>query len=209
MSLMPFEWNVIIRGFWNRAIFTPDRVSKNLFGLEEGAALQVLVPVDGINPTKMVHDNIIISVNSGILEIATEKNEFSKIKECLDIGIKALNWLKETPVLAGGYNIRYKLTEQDALLISDAIKSKIDDSLSDAGYDIKERSNLRAIKERAGEIHLITRIDQQENISIVLNFNKSSTSINEIVDWFSISTDDLKRKIQELLEKIYGIREID
>jgi hypothetical protein len=206
MSLIPFDWNVIIRGFWNRAIFTPDKVSKNLFGLSEGTALQVLVPIDGMNSTKMIHNNILVSVNSGILEIATEKFEFPKIKECLDIGIKSLTWLKETPVFAGGYNIRYKLTDQNAVLIAEVIKSKIDDVLSDAGYNIKERSNVRSIEEGDGEINLVTQIDPQHNVSVTFNFNKNSTSIDEIIRWFSVTASDLESKTQILLGQIFPIK---
>ncbi len=207
MPLVPFDWNVIIRGFWNKAIFTPNRVSKNLFGLDEGTALQVLVPIDGMNPLKMIHNNIVVSVNSDVLEIAMEKYEFPKIKECLDIGTKALSWLKETPVFAGGYNIRFKLTQQDAMSISDSIKTALDNSLSDAGYTIKERSSARVVVEGNGEIRLITKIGQQGDVNITINFNKNSFIIADIVNWFSVSADYLEKKTKELLENVYGIKE--
>jgi hypothetical protein len=202
MSLIPFDWNVIIRGFWNRAIFTPNKVSEHLFGLAKGTTLQVLVPIDGMNSTKIIHNNILVSVKSEILEIATEKFEFPKIKECLDIGVKSLNWLKETPVFAGGYNIRYKLTDQNAVSIANIIKSPIDDILSDASCNIKEKSNIRSIEYGNGEINLITQIDRQNDVNVTFNFNKNSTDIDEIINWFSISTSDLESKTQALLGNI-------
>lgn len=209
MSSVPLNWNVIIKGSWNRAIFTPDKVSQKLFGLTAGTALEVFVPLDGMSPSKMVYNNIFVSVNSGVLEIGTDWHDYDKIKECLEIACRSIDWLKETPVFAGGYNIRYNLTGQDAVKISDALKSELDNSLSDADFTIKERSNIRAVEEGKGEIFLITRIDQQSNVSIVLNFNKNTNSIDEIKEWFSVSADRIKMRTRELLERIYHIEEIE
>ena len=48
MPLTPHTWNIIIPGAWNKAIFTPDRIRRHLFGLAPGTPIQFEVEV--LNP---------------------------------------------------------------------------------------------------------------------------------------------------------------
>lgn len=67
------------------------------------------------------------------------------------------------------------------------------------------KNNIRGIKEREGEIFLITGIDKDNEMSIVFNFNRNTTNINELIQWFSISEEQLESKVKQLLKQIYGI----
>jgi len=169
MPLTPFNWNVVVKGAWNRAIFTPNKISQKLFGLDEGTVLQVLVPIDGMSPQRMLHDDIAVSVNSSVLEVAAQKQEYGKLKQGLEVASKALNWLKETPVMAGGYNFRFKVTDREAISVSSIIQSELDTVLSDNNFKIIERNNIRVVEEGSGEIHLITRIDKNSEVTIVVS----------------------------------------
>jgi hypothetical protein len=53
MELEPFDWNVVIAAYWNRAILTPNGIAKRLFKIPEGTAMEVEVPVDLLEPPQV------------------------------------------------------------------------------------------------------------------------------------------------------------
>ena len=61
MNINPFDWNVVIVGYWNRAILTPAGVGRRLFGLEEGNPVLVEVPMNGLGPHRVKYSDLTIT----------------------------------------------------------------------------------------------------------------------------------------------------
>ena len=100
-------WNILLAGFWNRLIFTPDWVILHFFqGEEEVEARVALLPILPIiyekhevsievSSTRLVFRPPIPFTDEGLLRI----EEMARI---------ALNSLPETPVQAIGINFAYE-----------------------------------------------------------------------------------------------------
>jgi hypothetical protein len=65
LNPQPFNWDVVIVGFWNRAILTPNGIAKRLFKLPEGSGIEVLVPVNSLEPSQVKHNGIFEELKKG------------------------------------------------------------------------------------------------------------------------------------------------
>ena len=98
MEYERFNWNSIIRGAWNRAILTPSWISTNLFGLPVGAAIEVYVPINMLGPSRVKHEDLIVAVGEGFLEVTTDTPNFDVFSRVKRLGIEVLNKLPVTPL---------------------------------------------------------------------------------------------------------------
>jgi len=205
MGAKPFTWNVIIIGAWNRAILTPNGISKRLLKLTDKTPVQVAVAMDGLAPCKIKHNQLIVMVDDNLLEIATEDTDFTTMAKAMEIGRNALESLPETPIVAGGYNIRYKFDSiEDEIL--DLIKTPIDSALSKAQYTFTTRQIKRTIVFGKGLINLTLSYNSNKGTtSVEFNFHCNSKKHAELIEWFSIKEADLKETISNLMSKVIGV----
>src|SRR5262245_44911690 len=111
MTLAAKDWNVVIVGHWNRAIFSPDGIAKRLFQLPEGTPVQVLVPLDAVEPYHVRHENVTVIPRSDRLLVQPVQSNVDNLVEAIVIARRALEDLPRTPVFAAGLNLRYKSDE--------------------------------------------------------------------------------------------------
>ncbi|OXU14596.1 hypothetical protein [Sedimentisphaera salicampi] len=201
----PYDWNVIVAGAWNPAIFTPQRVAKNIFGLEEYSNVKVYVSVDGAAPTKIEYNGIIVAASNNALVFSSETNDFNKLVDLLESTIKTLEWLKETPIVAGGFNIRYKLSEENALKIQDSLKCDVDGLFAQQDFEISKTKLTKSLKYESGFINIAFSDDKNGDFSIEMNFNLSSSDYNDIKEWFSISKEKLKTNVGKIINNTLGL----
>ena len=183
MLVERLEWNVVIVGFWNLAIFTPARIGKRLFEAKEGTNLSVLVPIDIFAPHRVQEpDGPTVVPEVGRLVIIPKKSSFHCLEQAMAIGIRALEWLPETPVFATGINMRFRVCDMPCEL-SNSIKVEVDDSLSVGDFQIKRRTLRRSLDASPGTLNLEIDCDSDEGTEILLNYERKSENKEDLKEW--------------------------
>lgn len=188
MAIEPAGWNVVVIGAWNVAILTPDGVRKRLLDLPEGTPVEIEVPVDRPGPYRIRHDGIIATPSPMALEVAAMEPSPENLKRACCIAAKALTALPETPVTAAGVNIRYSGRElPDALL--DMTKMRLDEALSDQGYEITSHTIRHSLKLLPGVVNLDLTIKPDGDGSVSFNYHLDSEQPSQLMEWLGRSAE--------------------
>jgi hypothetical protein len=204
MAAEPFDWNVVVAGYWNPAILTPSWIARRLFELDEGTPIAVEVPMDGFAPHRVRHKGIIVTAETGRLVLMLEVPNLKNLEHARQIAIRAMEKLPETPLTAGGFNIRFKLDDPPEKLLK-ATTADVDKLLSDADFAIKTMSIRRSIEYGQGFLNLDISQKDGADTKMEFNFHRQSSVIAELRQWFETPCDDVKTVCTTILEKIAGL----
>jgi hypothetical protein len=170
MTPKPETWNIVLAGLWNRAIFSPEWVSRLLFHEPEVETLISVMPVFPI-----VYRNRQVA-----MEVAFSRLVF-KPREMNDACIVAaeamahivLNTLRDTPLL--GVGINYAFIELNPRRdIVEMFELADDPSFSDDNWRIKGRRIVRTLERGMDTLNLALGFDGQE-LTIEFNFHTETT----------------------------------
>ncbi len=200
-SCQPYNWNVVVNASWNPAILTPGGIATKLFNLPKGSRVEVLVPIEGLEPPKVVYGGLSVIANSSRLIVDTQTHDFCNLKKAMGIACTALSSLPETPVYAAGFNIGYK-GDQIHSELSEFIQCPLHE-LSDCGYEINSYGINRQIIFRSGVINLGVSITNEGEIKLELNFHKESTLQDDLKNWLSISEEDIKAEVNKITSALH------
>lgn len=204
MKQEPCDWNVVIAGSWNRAILTPNGIAKRLFKLPEGTGIQVLVPVDLLQPPKVKHGGIVATVDERRLIIGTETPTWEALAKAMQTGCNALADLPETPVLAAGVNVRFEIRDCVSQ-VEDIVQCVLDTHLSDAGYEIVTTGLTRSLRVKddvfkEGVLNLSLHKKEPGSMRMEVNFHRDSKTPADLIKWLQIPMDKLKEQTVQLLQ---------
>ncbi len=203
MELEPFDWNVVIAGYWNRAILTPNGIAKRLFKIPSGTGMEVLIPVDLLEAPQVRYDGIVVRVEDRRLIIGAANGSFEALGRAMEMGRNALDALPDTPVLAAGFNVRFKSVGDRVEIDRMVASTELDSCLSDAGYEITGRLLNRKVrcKDSIFEKGVITlSLDvQEESAKIELNFQRDSRDVQELVGWLNAPRADVEKAVDHIL----------
>ena len=136
MRRRPEGWHVILAGFWNRLIFTPEWVADRVFHHAEFETYVALLPVLPI----------IFSDKSVSMEVSLARLLFRPVEWAADAGLaraermarEVLKALPETPVQAVGVNFSYVEDFPPDYLLA-VFNDNDPQDLATMGWEIKER----------------------------------------------------------------------
>ena len=199
MNLEPFDWNVVIVGYWNRAILTPAGIGRRLFELEDGIPVLVEVPMDGLAPHRVKYSDLTVTAETSRLVVHADVPKYELLDRARKIAVRAIESLPGTPLSAAGFNIRMRIKEpSDELLTS--LMSGVDNSLSDAGFEIHSRSLRRRLKLQDGLLNL--DIEESEDFSVVLNFDRQSSKKGDLITWLQMPIIEVENVVAHIFEKV-------
>jgi hypothetical protein len=198
MPLTPADWNVIVIGHWNRAILTPSGIAKRLFCLEEGTPIEVFVAIDTLAPSQVKHGGTVVMVGTDRLIAQPETSDFQGLEGAMQIARRAMENLRETPVIAAGINVGYLCKEPLETLQRITRHSWWDDQLSDNKYEILGRALSRVLKWKGGQINFSVTEEPDSTFQVRFNFHRGSTNIHELIDWLSASITDLEGEVKRV-----------
>lgn len=203
MNLEPFDWNVVIIGYWNPAILTPAGIGRRLFDLQEGTPLLVEVPIDGLAPHRVKHEGLTVTAEVGRLVVHADAPTYEVLERARKIAIRAMDKLPETPLTAAGFNIRTRIGEPSDELLA-ATTAGVDNLLSDAGFEIDARAIRRSVKCGDGLLNL--NIQQGQDYRIELNFDRQSSKREELVSWLQFPIASVQKTVAQVFEKIVQVQ---
>jgi len=202
VSVESLNWNVVVAGYWNPAILTPAGIAQRLFGLEEGTPVQIEVPMDGLAPYRVRHDDLTVTAEAGRLIVSADAPRYDLLDYARKIAAKTIAELPETPLTAAGYNIRMHVDDPSNELLT-ATACEIDNQLSDAAFSIESRGLQRSLKIAKGVLNLSIR--QQDDVTFEFNFHRQSSNRNQLIAWLEYPIDEVKQVVTKILEKVIGI----
>lgn len=204
MSMEAFNWNVVVAGYWNPAILTPSGIGQRLFGLDKGTPVLVEVPIDGgILPYRVRHADLTVTAEMTKLVIEADQPNYEILERAKTTAVKAIVSLPETPFTAAGFNIRWKILDPLPAGLIERIKCSLDDSLSDASFEIKSRSLRRTLKKDAGLINLDILLSEESKIEF--NFHRQSSKNDELIAWLSFPIAQVETIIQDVFDKVVNL----
>lgn len=204
MKVTPKDWNVIVAGQWNPAILSPSGIGKHLLGLPEETVMEVQVPLNVIAPPMVKHQALKIIPDYKQLRIDAVNNDLAGLGESRSIAVKALETLPLTPVVAAGYNIRYRIQSPEPNFF-ELIACPFDIVLSNNTFVIKSRNIRRSLEWKDGRINLhISKQESDSEYEIAFNFHRESLKVQDLVDWLKISLDEAKDVSDKLMHLLLG-----
>lgn len=204
----PFDWNVVVAGSWNRAIFTPKWIQRKMFE-REGALIEVQVPLDVPGPPRIVMDQVAVQPAANMLVVAPLACNLDTLEMAAIAAARAVASLPETPISACGVNIRYRV--DDASRLTGFLRSEVDDSAVAAGFQVQARQLQRTFVAdqeplRFGVINTIIAEDENGECSVVLNFHRATVDPGAVQEWLRLPRNVLMESATTLLGFV-GIKE--
>ena len=208
MPLTPFDWNVVVVGSWNRAIYTPTGIVTRLFKQPFGTQFDVEISSDSIEPFRVRYSGLVVWVNSSRLVIEAAAGDYASLEAARKIAIVALNDLPHTPFKAAGYNIRYRSADltEDSRALRTSIQHAWDEPLAREGYPVQQKSFSRKVAWREGSI-LTAITEDTEEVAVHINFERASKEPGELESWLNVSIVDVEQTAKFFLQSIMGLEE--
>ncbi len=205
VELTRYHWNVVVVGFWNRAILTPSGIARYVLELESERGFTVRVPASfGIGSPQVCFEDVIISLEGTSLIVQAQKEEWPTLEKAMAYASAAITNLPETPFSAAGFNVRFRADEQSELLLQHTA-TQLDEALPLGGFTISDRSLARTIQFGDGVIRLQVGTDA-EHTDVSLNFHRQSGNRDELVAWLDTPIEAIKEKTRGIL-KLFELEE--
>jgi len=203
MNLEAFDWNAVVVGYWNPAILTPAGIARRLFGLPADMPVNVMVPIDGLAPSRVGHDQMTVTAAPERLVVSSDVAEYPPLQRAMAIAAKAITDLPETPFFASGFNVRFRIKEPPPDLLR-RVSDPLDSHLSDAGFTIERQQLKRALAYGKGYLNLDLQQGKAGETRVDFNFHMQSSDSKELVAWLNTPIKDVQRKVQVLLRDVLG-----
>ncbi len=203
MNLEPFGWNVVIVRAWNRAIFTPAWIGRNIFCLPEGTPFPIEIPIHVRAPWRIRHEQIALLVGDGVLEITVDVCDFQTLDTARQYAKRVLAELPKTPLSAAGYNVRYgsaEATPEFAGLFGE----NFDRCIGTAGHTVSDRLARRTVAFEDGVINLELALKSSNHAVFQVNFHMDSEDSSALTGWLDIPISSIEETVNNLLAALPG-----
>jgi hypothetical protein len=206
MPLEPFDWNVVIAGFWNRAILTPGWIANNLFGVPEGTELQIDVPVHVVGPIRVTYNGIVVVPTAGQLIVEAQASSYQSLGQSMAIALRAVNELPKTPFGAVGYNIRFKGPAADRELqpALDLLRHTCDDRFALDGREIRKRNHSWAVPFLNGIANLAATLED-DVVKVTINYELQAHDQTTMAAWLTTPIEQIESETRHLLGNLLGL----
>ena len=203
MNVEPFNWNVVVLGAWNRAIFTPQWIAQYIFCLKEAEAVTVEVPLSTPLPWRIKHEDVAVVVGAGSLEVVADSCAYEALDKARTHAIRAIDELPRTPLSAAGFNIRYR-AEESSTELAEILASPVDNLIADVDLDILGRAQHRSVAYKDGIVNIDMRVDRDGGAIVQFNFHLASDCADKLKEWLRVPVEDVRKTVQSILDQLPG-----
>jgi hypothetical protein len=195
-------WNIVLAGFWNRMIFTPEWVGPRLFPGLEFETRVALLPV-----FPLIYRDVAAAMEVSMTRLVFRPrilNDDASLLRAEAMARTVLKALPETPVQAVGVNFSYEEGFPPDHLA--AIFNDMDDvELNQQNWSIGERKLTRQLT-RGGEVLNLTMNYHGE--AVTFDFNFHSEAMNNAVPLQAVAEGrvvNLRNAALALLQEVYHL----
>ncbi len=204
MQKKPDGWNVVLAGFWNRMIFTPQWVAPRLF--DENAQIETLVALLPVLPIIYRDSQIAVEISGNrVVCRARNLDDEAALRRSGTVAGIILNALPETPVQGLGVNFSFREVAPVGNLLE--LFSFGDNArLAEAAWEVGERKIVRRLS-RENDVLNLTLTLNDGGLDIDCNFHTDVDDRDVAVA--SLEPDriiQLRDKTMMMLDELYGLR---
>ena len=169
--------------------------------MAEPTKLKVGISVDGIAPCEIQDENGEITVipEFNLVRFELAKPEYPMLGKAMEMGVNLLEALPETPLIAVGYNIRYRSDQPEPTflaLTATPLESKL------AGQEkVVRTENKHSMSYEEGLLNLLIS-EAKDSCSVQLNFHKDSENCEDLISWLKRPIGDIQRRVDSMLESL-------
>lgn len=205
MEVTPEDWNAVVAARWNPAILTPDGIAQRVFGLAEGVPVEVEIPLDLSGPPRVRHNGLLVAVDRGRLVVTPERPQFDELRRAGLAASAAVRSLPETPFLATGLNVKYRVRDPPGDFL-DLLRAPVEDAISDAGQKIIGRTFRWQLAYGEGAVNLEASEQPASGWLVTLNFHCDTRNAGSAQSWLAVDADSVKSQTKIMIEDILHLR---
>ena len=149
MRHRPERWTIVLVGYWNRMIFTPQWTAQRIFEVE---GVELEIPLAPGIPVILRDNRTDLLVQPQRLTLRTRVYDKDGIDRMETLAAKILDALPETPVSAFGINFTFEEASPGEELL-DFFSFGDESSISAADWDVQEKVLRRQLRQRRRRVH--------------------------------------------------------
>ncbi len=194
-------WNIVVIGYWNRMIFSPEWVGCEIFQKEE---IEKLVPLNPVAPIIYRDDKVTLQIAEDrlVLNANLASDECLSYLEC--ICIRIFDNLPKTPISAIGCNLGYTENEPSSELLQN-FNFEGDPQISTLGWEIGKKTIKRKLIKEGKELNLdLNYLSPQ--ITILANYHFQVSSAEMAKEKIQGNLIRYKEDLLSLLNEVYALQ---
>jgi hypothetical protein len=201
MKAIPQGWTIVLVGYWNRMLLTPDWVATNLF---EQDTIDVAFPVMPLNPLMFTAGKVRFTPADERATISLEVVEDDAWGKAEHIALSLLAKLPHTPVRAFGVNLRFSESVPDPAQLS--LFNFVDlPALTDFGCEVQSALVQRTLKVRDDLVLNLKITHGQSGLDYDFNFHFEVKNADEARVNLKGKTAKCKEVALVLMKDAYGL----
>ncbi len=208
MPLQPENWNVVVLGKWNEALFTPAAIARNIFKVPGDTPIEVYAVLDDVQLPRVKHDRISIAPSSRQIVIAPESCTFGELERARRIAREAISDLPRTPLIAAGFNLRYRADATPESLAR-RFSEDLDRRFTDRDFRILVRRFERVVTLGSGQMLVQVTRDPDDKAELLLNFERRSSDAQALAEWLSLPIAEVRQTAIRVLSEVLELGEND
>ncbi|MBF0476007.1 MAG: hypothetical protein HQK59_09275 [Deltaproteobacteria bacterium] len=194
-------WSIVLAGYWNHYIFSPEWITDKL---TKSTKVSVEFPINTpFSPPRYRFDNVIMQFSVGELILHPEASDDTTLETLKNLAGNILTELPHTPIHAAGINFVFVEDDPSELLLN-IFDISDRESLSTKGFRIKSTKVERMLTLGEQTLNLLLQLKENNQAYISLNFHmdvRDSGKAKEFIEANSIS--GLRDRAYKILDELY------
>ena len=166
-------WTLILAGFWNRRIFTPEWLKENL-NIVGDIGLEMILAQGAIGP-RMLFEGLRMQVASQRIVLSPTELSDGVIQRMEAVGVALLERLPHTPISAVGVNFQF-VEETPAQSLLQLFEFADNAKLADAGFVLRDTQVTRKLIHNDEIVNLTFVLNSAGRLTIDFNFHTDTTN---------------------------------
>ena len=158
-------WSIVLAGYWNRMIFTPEWVGRVIFQEPE---LETLIGLMPNMPLIYRNARVAVEISQPRLAFRPRRLDDECVRQAEERALFVLRTLQDTPLI--GIGINYAFTEPNPGQLIDLFELRDDRQFADADWNIRDRRLVRTMQRGQDILNLTLAYDGQE-LTIEFNYH--------------------------------------
>ncbi len=204
MHTKPDGWNIVLAGFWNRMIFTPEWVGSRLF--DRNAQIETVVALRPVLPIVYRDNQIAIEISAvRIVCRARDLDNEAALRRSGAVAQEILKSLPETPIQGVGINFAFRDAASFGSLL-DLFKFPDSARFAEAGWETGETKIVRQLSHDCVTLNLALTYDK-DGVDIECNFHTDADDNQTAVA--AVAPDrilQLRDKAIAMLDELYNLQ---
>lgn len=199
---------LVIVGAWNRSIFQPGWVARNLFDYPEGADVQIekLISVGGVNNQIDFIDSVGVMPLKERINLYVKDFERDTLSRCEHVVLNLMTVLNHTPTTAFGVNVSF-IEEDASAEIVDLLQPA--DKLDERFKVLHSSLNSSIELEDGVVLNFVRTIDEDGTAIFDLNFHHKESKLLKNREFCEGLIGKYYEQSKQILNDNYGLNELE